>query len=158
MKRIIIPAVLVFLILGVIGMVALYLANIPRSSHDASEFYLAICSTTKTGLCSESLPMRRGMSLFVGPPIVTGNDLSASPSIDQSGRPAINLQVSEAGSVALMEATGANLNGIMGVIYLGEIVSHAYIQSQIGGRAQVSGEFTQDELTELMSYINGRSE
>ena len=82
----------------------------------------------------------------------------AFPSYDsRSGRPAVDFQLDARGAKRFGELTRTNLKRQLCIFLDGTAQSHATIQSQIFDRGQISGDFSQDEVRELVNTLEAGS-
>ena len=96
------------------------------------------------------------------PVIVTGDQfVGATPTFDQDHRPAVAVELNEAGGRAMRQATRENLKKLMAIILLekgkGEAISVATIQGEFGSRFQITGSFTPTETNDLALLIRAGS-
>ena len=90
--------------------------------------------------------------------IVTGDQfVGASATIDQDPRPAVAVELDDAGGRAMRQTTRENLKKLMAIILFekgkGEAISVATIQSEFGSRFQITGSFTPNETRDLSLLI-----
>ncbi len=72
-----------------------------------------------------------------------------------SGAPTINVEFSEVGKELFAAITKENLNKRLAIVLEGRAYSAPVIRSEItGGKAQITGSFTEQEATELAAKIN----
>jgi RNA polymerase sigma factor (sigma-70 family) len=72
-----------------------------------------------------------------------------------SGAPEINVEFSEEGKDLFAAVTKENLNKRLAIVLDGHLYSAPVIRSEIiGGKAQITGSFTEQEATELAAKIN----
>ena len=81
---------------------------------------------------------------------------SASVSTNPStGAPQIDVEFNDAGSELFAEVTKANINKRLALVLNGQLYSAPMIRSEIvGGKAQVTGSFTEQQARELADKIN----
>ena len=66
------------------------------------------------------------------------------------GKPAVSIEFTQEGSALFAEITGRNINKPLAIVLDGEPVSAPIVQEQIvGGSAQITGEFTQEQAKNL---------
>ena len=90
--------------------------------------------------------------------IVTGDQfIGASATFDQDQRPAVAVELDDAGGRAMRQVTRENLKKLMAIILFekgkGEAISVATIQSEFGSRFQITGAFTPNETRDLSLLI-----
>ena len=90
--------------------------------------------------------------------IVTGDQfIGASATFDQDQRPAVAVELDDAGGRAMRQTTRENLKKLMAIILFekgkGEAISVATIQSEFGSRFQITGSFTPNETRDLSLLI-----
>jgi preprotein translocase subunit SecD len=88
-------------------------------------------------------------------PIFSGNEIaSAGPSADQAGRPAVDLQLKETGSRLFDEFAAEHMGEQFAIVLDGKVVSAPVIRAaQFNGRAQISGNFTVEDMTNLVTVL-----
>lgn len=92
----------------------------------------------------------------LGPPVLDGDDMvDAQPSINpQSGFYQINFVLSGVGAATFGRVTQENLKKRLAILWGDRVVSDPTIQSPIlGGNGQITGEFDQNEATEISGVI-----
>ncbi len=90
--------------------------------------------------------------------IVTGDQfIGAQATFDQDNRPAVAVELDQAGGRAMRQATRENLKRLMAIILFekgkGEAISVATIQGEFGSRFQITGSFTPTETNNLALLI-----
>jgi preprotein translocase subunit SecD len=90
--------------------------------------------------------------------IVTGDQfIGASATFDQDQRPAVAVELDDAGGRAMRQTTRENLKKLMAIVLFekgkGEAISVATIQSEFGSRFQITGAFTPNETRDLSLLI-----
>jgi SecD/SecF fusion protein len=85
---------------------------------------------------------------------MVGGISSAWPSRDEFGRPIIEFQVDSAHVDQFAKLTGENIHQRMAVVLDGELQSAPTIQSQLIGRAQITGNYTPEEAQLLANVLN----
>lgn len=91
------------------------------------------------------------------PTNLTGADLKkASVSYDQStGKPVVSLEFTEEGGKKFADITQRNVGKTLAIFLDSEPISAPVVREQItGGRAQISGEFTVEEVKNLVVQLN----
>ncbi len=83
---------------------------------------------------------------------LTGKDLqSASPGNDQNGNPIVNIEFTKEGAKKFQEVTRRNTGKPLAIILDHKIISAPNINEEIaGGRAQISGHFSVQEMRDLV--------
>ena len=72
-----------------------------------------------------------------------------------SGQPEINVELSEVGKELFAAITREHINQRLAIVLNGQLYSTPVIRSEIAdGKAQISGNFTPDEATQLVAKIN----
>jgi preprotein translocase subunit SecD len=90
--------------------------------------------------------------------IVTGDQfIGAQATFDQDNRPAVAVELDQAGGRAMRQTTRENLRRLMAIILFekgkGEAISVATIQGEFGSRFQITGSFTPTETNNLALLI-----
>jgi len=91
------------------------------------------------------------------PTNLTGADLQTAEVVfdGNTGIPAISIQFTDEGGQKFAEITGKNIGKQLPIILDGQVISAPTVQEQIiGGKAQISGDFTIDEANELSIQLN----
>ena len=94
--------------------------------------------------------------------LVTGDQFTgANATFDQDQRPAVSVELNEAGGRVMRQATRENLKKLMAIILIekgkGEAISVATIQGEFGARFQITGSFTPSETSDLSLLIRAGS-
>ena len=94
--------------------------------------------------------------------VVTGDQfVGAQATFDQDQRPAVAVELNEAGGRIMRQMTRENLKKLMAIILFergrGEAVSVATIQGEFGSRFQITGSFTPAETNDLALLIRAGS-
>ena len=94
--------------------------------------------------------------------LVTGDQfIGAQATFDQDQRPAVAVELDDAGGRSMRQATRENLKKLMAIILFekgkGEAISVATIQSEFGSRFQITGSFTPNETRDLSLLIRAGS-
>ena len=76
---------------------------------------------------------------------------------DQTGRPAVDFQMDARGAKLFARLTADHLKQPMAILLDDEVYSAPVIQSMISERGQITGSFTQQEVTELVKTLNAGS-
>jgi preprotein translocase subunit SecD len=93
---------------------------------------------------------------------VTGDQfIGASATFDQDQRPAVAVELDDAGGRTMRQVTRENVKHLMAIILFekgkGEAISVATIQSEFGSRFQITGAFTPNETRDLALLIRAGS-
>ena len=94
--------------------------------------------------------------------LVTGDQfVGAQATFDNDQRPAVAVELNEAGGRVMRQATRENLKRLMAIILFekgkGEAISVATIQGEFGSRFQITGMFTPTETSDLSLLIRAGS-
>ena len=94
--------------------------------------------------------------------VVTGDQfVGAQATFDQDQRPAVSVELNEAGGRVMRQMTRENLKKLMAIVLFekgkGEAVSVATIQGEFGSRFQITGMFTPTETNDLSLLIRAGS-
>jgi preprotein translocase subunit SecD len=85
---------------------------------------------------------------------VTGRDLSnAQPDRGQFGQPNVGFTLTATGAQAFGELTGQNVGNGLAIVLDGRVVSAPVIKSRITDRGQIEGNFTQQEVQDLVTVL-----
>lgn len=83
--------------------------------------------------------------------VITGRELrSASPGDDQFQRPVVTFNLSSEGARIFAKATSENIGHLLSIVLDGKVQSAATIQSRIADRGQITGDFTREEVQDLV--------
>tara|TARA_B100000427_G_scaffold329551_1_gene346285 strand:+ start:19534 stop:20835 length:1302 start_codon:yes stop_codon:yes gene_type:complete len=87
---------------------------------------------------------------------LTGGDLKqASPGTDQFGKPIVNLEFTMEGGNKFYQATAKSINKPLAILLDKRIISAPNVNQAIsGGKAQISGDFTPTEVSNLIIKLN----
>jgi len=90
--------------------------------------------------------------------LVTGDQfVGAQATFDNDQRPAVSVELNDAGGRTMRQATRENLKHLMAIVLIekgkGEAISVATIQGEFGSRFQITGSFSPAETTELSLLI-----
>jgi len=87
---------------------------------------------------------------------LTGADLKqASPGTDQFGKPIVNLEFTPEGGNKFYKATAKSINKPLAILLDKRIISAPNVNQAIsGGKAQISGDFTPNEVSNLIIKLN----
>src|SRR5512146_297334 len=94
--------------------------------------------------------------------IVTGDQFTdAQATFDQDHRPAVSVQLNDAGGAVMRQVTRENLHHLMAIVLFekgkGEAISVARIQGEFGSRFQITGNFSPTETADLSLLIRAGS-
>ncbi len=73
--------------------------------------------------------------------------------VDQIGRPAVAFSLDQTGGTQMGRLTGANVQEKMAIVLDGQVYSAPVLQSQISGSGQITGSFSQAELSYLTRVL-----
>jgi preprotein translocase subunit SecD len=83
-------------------------------------------------------------------PVVTGRDLrNARPTLDEFNRPAVGFSLKSDGAVRFGNVTGASIGRALAIILDKRVHSAPRIEGRINDEGRISGNFTQQEATDL---------
>jgi preprotein translocase subunit SecD len=104
---------------------------------------------------TRSVPLRRQV-------VVTGDQLiDANATFDENQRPAVAVSLDARGGAAMRQASRENLKKLMAIVLYekgrGEAISVATIQSELGNRWQITGQFSTQETNDLALLIRSGS-
>jgi preprotein translocase subunit SecD len=94
--------------------------------------------------------------------VVTGDQfVGASATFDNDQRPAVAVELNEAGGRVMRQATRENIKRLMAIVLFekgkGEAISVATIQGEFGSRFQITGNFSPAETSDLSLLIRAGS-
>jgi preprotein translocase subunit SecD len=94
--------------------------------------------------------------------VITGDQfINAAATFDQDQRPAVSVDLDQAGGRVMRQVTRENLHRRMAIVLFekgkGEAISVATIQGEFGSRFQITGAFTPAETTDLALLIRSGS-
>jgi len=94
--------------------------------------------------------------------IITGDQFTdAQATFDQDHRPAVSVQLNDAGGAIMRQVTRENLHHLMAIVLFekgkGEAISVARIQGEFGSRFQITGNFSPTETADLSLLIRAGS-
>ncbi|MGE4601988.1 MAG: protein translocase subunit SecD, partial [Planctomycetota bacterium] len=81
----------------------------------------------------------------------------ASRTVDQTGGPAVGFTFGGAGSTLFANLTGENINRSLAIVLDGVAMSVATINDQIVGRGTISGNFTTEEVDDIVTILRAGS-
>ena len=85
---------------------------------------------------------------------VTGRDLSnATPGRGQFGQPIVEFTLTATGAQAFAQLTGQNVGNGLAIVLDGRVVSAPVIKSRIAERGSIEGNFTQQEVQDLVFVL-----
>ncbi|ACO04519.1 MAG TPA: protein translocase subunit SecD [Persephonella sp.] len=83
-------------------------------------------------------------------PIVTGSMLKdARTTIDQSGKPAVNFELTSEGAEIFGEATAKMIGKRLAIVLDNKVISAPVVRSRISSAGQITGNFTPEEAADL---------
>ena len=83
-------------------------------------------------------------------PVVSGRDLrNARPSIDENNRPAVQFYLKADGATRFGQFTGSNLGRNLAIVLDERVVTAPVIEGRITDEGRISGNFTQQEASDL---------
>ncbi|MEJ2367639.1 MAG: protein translocase subunit SecD [Acidobacteriota bacterium] len=87
-------------------------------------------------------------------PIVTGADIQDSRvETDEYGRPVVGFQLSAVAGQKFREFTSTHIKQHAAIVLDNQVISNPVIQSEIGDRGQISGDFTPEEAREFVLQL-----
>ena len=94
--------------------------------------------------------------------VITGDQFTdAQATFDQDHRPAVSVQLNDAGGGIMRQVTRENLHHLMAIVLFekgkGEAISVATIQGEFGSRFQITGNFSPTETADLSLLIRAGS-
>jgi len=95
-----------------------------------------------------------------GEPAITGERLAASklrPTTDQWGRPAVGFQFDSLGARQFAGLTETNRGRALAIILDGVLKSAPTIQERILGAGQITGNFTQEQVNDMLNILRSGS-
>ncbi len=97
--------------------------------------------------------------IFLGKTRLSGNDLSfAGPSVDQFGKPIINIEFTAEGTKKFADVTRQNVGKPLAILLDGVVISAPRINGPIpGGKAQISGSFSIREVQDMVIKLKAGS-
>ncbi|HRP61840.1 MAG TPA: protein translocase subunit SecD [Phycisphaerales bacterium] len=78
---------------------------------------------------------------------------SAARDIDRHGRPAVSFTLDTSGGALMNRMTGPHVGEPMAIVLDGQVYSAPTLQSQIGSRGQITGQFSPAELSYLIRVL-----
>lgn len=76
---------------------------------------------------------------------------------DQSGFPAVGINLDRAGGLIFEEVTGRNINNLLAIVLDGKVISAPRINSKLGSSFIIQGRFTQREVSDTVVKIKSGS-
>lgn len=103
-------------------------------------------------LVLDGQPLPEGMDRT---PIFSGNEIqAASPGQDQTGQPAVDLQLKPTGAALFDQFAADNVGRRFAIVLDGQVMSAPVIREKhFGGRAQISGSFTVADMNDLVTVL-----
>lgn len=87
-------------------------------------------------------------------PVVTGQDFkNARSGLGQFGQPIVEFTLEPAAAEVFGKATGENVGSGLAIVLNGRVVSAPVINSRIGDRGVIEGNFTQEEVEDLVLVL-----
>ena len=86
--------------------------------------------------------------------IVTGVDVRSASAINHSGTYSIAFSLKPEGAVKLGDWTGKNINNYLAIVVNKEVISAAFIKSQIFDSGQIDGRFTKETAEDIALNLN----
>ncbi len=101
----------------------------------------------------------REMPIILKSTVMTGAELKRTqPGVDQYGRPIVNIEFTSKGAEIFGEVTRRNVGKPLAILLDGHVISAPNISEPIfGGKAQISGSFSPDEVQDLVVKLNAGS-
>jgi preprotein translocase subunit SecD len=133
-----------------------------RLVDDSAEAQSAVASNT-VPFGDDRFTDRNGVPLLVKKQVIfSGDNLSdAQPGFDENQRPDINLNVDAKGARALRDTTRDNIGKRMALILFekgkGEVITAPTIQSELGNRFRITGNYTPTETTDTSLVLRSGS-
>ncbi len=110
-------------------------------------------SSTVDGLRGVPVVVENGKGLRVSGSYIQ----EASRTNDQTGGPAVGFTFGGAGSTLFANLTGENINRSLAIVLDGVAMSVATINDQIVGRGTISGNFTTEEVDDIVTILRAGS-
>jgi len=97
--------------------------------------------------------------IYLKKTVLTGAELKlATPATDQYGKPAVSIEFTDEGAIKFRDITAQNVGKPLAILLDGRVVSAPNINEAIaGGKAQISGQFTIQEMKELVIKLKAGS-
>ncbi len=108
----------------------------------------------------EGDPSREYYLVEKGEPAITGERLAASklqPTTDQWGRPAVGFQFDSIGVRQFAGLTETNRGRALAIVLDGVLKSAPTIQERILGAGQITGDFTQEQVNDMLNVLRSGS-
>ncbi|MBC23255.1 MAG: protein translocase subunit SecD [Phycisphaerae bacterium] len=78
---------------------------------------------------------------------------SANRIVDEMGRPAVSFSLDPAGGLLMSKLTGPHQQAQMAIVLDGQVYSAPTLQSRIASRGQITGNFSDDEISYLIRVL-----
>ncbi|MDA1007771.1 MAG: protein translocase subunit SecD [Planctomycetota bacterium] len=79
----------------------------------------------------------------------------ATATRDEIGAPAVSFRLDQNGGIAMARLTGANVGRPMAIVLDNEVYTAPTLQSQIPGSGQITGRFTNEDISYLIRVLEG---
>lgn len=101
----------------------------------------------------------RERPIFLKKTVLTGADLKlAAPTVDQNNQPAISIEFNDQGAIKFRDATARMVGKPLAIALDKKLISAPNVNEAIaGGKAQITGHFTIDEMRELVIKLKAGS-
>jgi preprotein translocase subunit SecD len=108
---------------------------------------------------SKILPGPNGYWYLVKyPPVITGGDLQdVYPTKDEYGRPAVGFTLTNEAAEKFAQFTGSHIGKPMAIVLDNRVLSAPVIQAQIYNKGIITGDFTFEEVKEMVVLLKGGS-
>lgn len=108
------------------------------------------------GVLEEAQPREAMILLNRSDSVIEGSLIkTASWTIDESGNPAVAVTMSSAGATKLSELTNAHIDDLLAIVLDEQVIFAAIIRSRIGEKLQITGNFTAQEVSSLVTTLRG---
>jgi preprotein translocase subunit SecD len=92
------------------------------------------------------------------PPVITGGDLQdVYPTKDEYGRPAVGFTLTNEAAEKFAQFTGTHIGKPMAIVLDNRVLSAPVIQAQIYNKGIITGDFTFEEVKEMVVLLKGGS-
>ncbi len=97
--------------------------------------------------------------IFLKKTLLTGADLKlATPATDQYGKPAVAIEFTDTGAIKFRDATATLVGKPLAIVLDGKLISAPNVNEPIaGGKAQITGRFTVQEMRDLVIQLKAGS-
>ncbi len=93
-----------------------------------------------------------------GEPAITGRSLAnVSPTVDNTGMPAVGFQFDARGSRIFARVTENNVGRLLAIILDGVLKSAPRIRTRIAGQGIIEGDFTRQEVSDMVNVLQAGS-